>query len=696
MNKKSLFLILIIFIVANLNILININDFVYLKNSDYSDIAITHYPNLFYIQQGIIADHEIPLWSNLIQSGYPLVENPLSGIWYMWGWIALLFPLPMGININLLLHILLGILGMYLFLRIEGRSEFASIFGATGFGLCVKMYSHFGAGHLSMIYAVNWTIWLLYFTKISFIKKKLVFQLLPGLILGFILTADPRWIIPASLLWVLYFLNIKERLSKKLYIFIASSLTGLLTSIGLWYSLLHFLQYSTRSTLNALDRNIYALDFPDLLGFFFPEYGGFSEWVLYPSALILLSLVIGIFIYKENKEIRFWYFVILFSLLFSFGDQIPGLRYLFAFPGFSLLRVPSRFIWLVFISYPIISSFVIDYLLLFTNKYKFDRLFFLVIVVVFILFFDIGYIFITHSLPSNLIFSVIFFGFGTLLFGLALHNKINTKFMKIGFLSLLVFDLAIINFNSLKFYDTLTILNQKPDLINLIKTMPKYARIYTPSYSLTQEEAAFWNINQINGIDPMQLSEYVNYFSKASGVKHDNYSVTLPSFINGNPITANKMSCPDLEKIIKLNVGFVISDFELTNCDGFKDPQFVNNKFVYKTKFIFQVAYFESGIDGVSLEKYSANQISLSSNQGGRLVFSELFYPGWKAFVDGQEIQIGKKDIFRYIDLASGKHFVELKFKPDYVNYVLLIQILSLLVVLFLLIWENINVHKEK
>ena len=695
MNKKSLFLILIIFVVANLNVLININDFVYLKNSDYSDIAITHYPNLFYIQQGILTDHEIPLWSNLIQSGYPLIENPLSGIWYIWGWIALMFPLPLGININLLLHILLGILGMYQLLRIEGRSEFASIFGAVGFGLSVKMYSHFGAGHLSMLYAVNWTPWLLYLTRIYFIKKTFVYWLLPGLILGFILSADARWIIPAGILWVFYLLYLNNSVVKKSLLFLASSITGLLTSIGLWYSLLQFLQYSTRTTLSISDRNIYALNFTDLLGFFIPRYGEFVEWVLYPSAIILLSLVLGIFIYKENKEIRFWYFVILFSLLFSFGDKIPGLRFLFALPGFSLLRVPTRFIWLVFISNSIISSFVIDFLLDITNRYKFDRYFFLVAVFVFILFFDAGYIFISQTLTPNLIFSLIFFCFGMVLIGFAINKKANTKYLKIGFLSLLVIDLIIVNFNSLKFFDTSTILNKKPDLVKLIKTMPEYIRVYTPSYSLTQEEAAFWSINQINGIDPMQLSEYVNYFSKASGVLYDNYSVTLPVFKDGNPSTDNVKSCPDLEKLIKLNVGFVVSDFELSNCNGFKNPQIIDNKFVYQMDFKFQAAYFKSGNDEIILNKYSANQISLSSKQGGRLIFSELYYPGWKAYVDGREIQVGKEDIFRSIDIEKGKHLVELKFKPGYLNYVLSIQILCLSIIMFLLILEKVNVRKE-
>ena len=164
MNKKVFVLILLIFLIINLNFIIHLDEFVFLKNSEYSDIPISHFPNIYFIQQEIRLNHEIPLWSNLIYSGYPFIENPLSGIWYLWGWIAILFPLPLGININLLLHMFLGIVGFFLLLRLENRSIFASIFGAFAFGFCTKLISHIGAGHLSMIYAVCWTPWLLYFT----------------------------------------------------------------------------------------------------------------------------------------------------------------------------------------------------------------------------------------------------------------------------------------------------------------------------------------------------------------------------------------------------------------------------------------------------------------------------------------------------------------------------------------------------
>lgn len=696
MNKKVFFLLLLIFFILNLNFIIHLDEFVFLKNSEYSDIPISHFPNIYFIQQEIRQNHEIPLWSNLIYSGYPFIENPLSGIWYLWGWIAIIFPLPLGININILLHMFFGVVGSFLLLRLEYRSIFASIFGAFAFGFCTKLISHIGAGHLSMIYAVCWTPWLLYLTKrIHFSTTKTAY-IFPGLILGFIISADPRWIVPSGLLWFFYALLLPVERKRKIYLFLCSVLTGLLTSIGMWFSLLKFLNYTTRTFMTVEDRNVYSLKFSHLLGFLFPDNGSFSEWILYPSAIVLLLVVLGLFLYKENKPIRFWYIVILVSLLLSFGNSIPGLGFVFSLPGFSLLRVPSRFIWLVFFAYSFVSSFVIDYLLEYKKSYKFDRFFFLVPITVFQILFLIGIFSLSGSINYLFIFSTVFFIIGTILIGLVVHKNFSPVLKKTALISLFIFELFIININSIKYKQSDVLLNSKPELISEIKSMPQYARIYTPSYSISQEEAAFWQINQINGVDPMQLSDYVNFFEKASGIDYSEYSVTLPPFRTGNPAYDNQAACPDKKGLEELNVGMVISDFEFEKCSGFSEYEIINDKYVYQIDSVLKPANFENSESEIELIEYSPNRIQVKTDQGGRLYFKEIYYPGWKAFVNGSMTEVGKSEIFRFIELPDGENIVELRFIPDYLKSITGIHVLCLSFVFVLLFLELINVRKNK
>ena len=69
----------------------------------------------------------------------------------------------------------------------------------------------------------------------------------------------------------------------------------------------------------------------------------------------------------------------------------------------------------------------------------------------------------------------------------------------------------------------------------------------------------------------------------------------------------------------------------------------------------------------VKLTAYDANALTyeVNSPNGGVVVFSEIYYPGWQATVDGQPVEIACADyILRAIKVGPGKHTVDFKFDP--------------------------------
>ena len=69
----------------------------------------------------------------------------------------------------------------------------------------------------------------------------------------------------------------------------------------------------------------------------------------------------------------------------------------------------------------------------------------------------------------------------------------------------------------------------------------------------------------------------------------------------------------------------------------------------------------------VTLTKYEPNELQydVRSAKGGVIVFSEIYYPGWTATVDGEETEIGRVDyVLRAIAVKAGNHKVVLTFKP--------------------------------
>lgn len=90
----------------------------------------------------------------------------------------------------------------------------------------------------------------------------------------------------------------------------------------------------------------------------------------------------------------------------------------------------------------------------------------------------------------------------------------------------------------------------------------------------------------------------------------------------------------------------------------------------------------------VTITSYEPNRLvyDVNSGKGGVLVFSEIYYPGWTATVDGQPVELGRVDyILRAIHIQPGRHQVELAFFPKsvsttetfaYVAFLLLVLVL--------------------
>ena len=70
----------------------------------------------------------------------------------------------------------------------------------------------------------------------------------------------------------------------------------------------------------------------------------------------------------------------------------------------------------------------------------------------------------------------------------------------------------------------------------------------------------------------------------------------------------------------------------------------------------------------VVLTAYEPNDLKyeVNSAKGGIVVFSEIYYPGWQAYIDGEKVEHGRANyILRAMNVPAGKHVVEFKFDPD-------------------------------
>ena len=90
----------------------------------------------------------------------------------------------------------------------------------------------------------------------------------------------------------------------------------------------------------------------------------------------------------------------------------------------------------------------------------------------------------------------------------------------------------------------------------------------------------------------------------------------------------------------------------------------------------------------VTITGYEPNRLTydVNSGKGGVLVFSEIYYPGWTATVDGEPVELGRVDyVLRAMNVKPGRHEVVLSFFPKSVNTTETIAYISYLI-LFLVI----------
>jgi uncharacterized membrane protein YfhO len=103
-----------------------------------------------------------------------------------------------------------------------------------------------------------------------------------------------------------------------------------------------------------------------------------------------------------------------------------------------------------------------------------------------------------------------------------------------------------------------------------------------------------------------------------------------------------------------------------------------------------------SGSAAARVLAYEPDRITLAANATapGLLVISEVYAPGWRAFVDGRETPVLPTDhALRGVPLPAGEHTVELRYEPLSLRAGLIVTgvaLAALLIALLAAAWRRI------
>jgi len=593
----------------------------------------------------------------------PFAANPLAGLFYLPGWIAMLFPLPFGILLVSAGHSVFGAWGMFRFLERMGVERRSSLVGGLCFGMMPKLAAHLGAGHISLLYALAWTPWLF----AAYMEDQKGWR--TGAAAGMLFFADPRWAVYAGLLFVPYTIVYRHyktnNIGRLLLFYLKASGTALLIGAPLILPLLEYLPLATRSSLEVKDIFLFGLPNYQLLGLIMPVSSGNVEWFLYPGGIVLTILTVQLFIPDQNNKTRFWNYALVLSLIMSMaflGKVISWIQYL---PVLSLLRVPSRALFLVGFCASIICGFTLEFLKKMDSKdERVQRIG--IITLTFYGMMAMGIMVVTGKVYLQMIWGFGFLALGSFLVMIA-PGRISGNALFLGLSVLILVDLIGTGWMA---YQVRTNYHRVDrDVLEILVRDKTDFRVYTPSYSIGQGEAVASNLELANGVDPMQISSFRSFMERASGVPIYGYSVSIPGIPAGYTEQDFSKYKPNSELLGILNVKYLVSEFPI------QDPEFIpievnSTQYLYRNQKYLPRAWIErdetvSEIIPAQIIKNTPNIIEVRANGPGKLVLSEVYYPGWRVMIDGKKAEITRAhQILRSVSISEGSHLVKFNYRP--------------------------------
>jgi hypothetical protein len=687
----------------------HLNDFAYPYQSSFSDLTISHFPNALFARDALLQWGQIPLWSNTILSGYPFAANPLAGLWYPPGLIVLVLDLPLAFNITILIHLLIGGLGMFNFLRAEGFEEYPALMGGLAFELLPKLFGHYAAGHVTLIYAVVWTPWLLYFQR----KNNSQFATGSILVFGLIILADVRWAAYSGILWGVYSFSLAYSTLKTSRLtfgirrfliwtatFFAQFFLAVMIAAPLILPFIEYVSLSTRSLLTDADNLVQSLPPLNLIGLLIPNFGVYAEWLIYPGAFALLMFTWILINSDLRQKYRFWIILLIASLVLALGSNFPGTAWIFSLPGFNMLRVPSRMAFITGIAFAILTAAGFQWWIKSEastdslSRKPFGLWLLLPIFVIWTFVFGIWYA--QGELPVEFAWGGVAVLAIALLFLLFYQHRINIQTFAFSAILLSFLDLGGVGYSQFNFRSFNDVINEGGEFPALLSDQTGSSRIYTPVYTiLPQQRSAYLRLELAEGVDPLQLKEYVYYFNQATGIPATRYSVTLPLLASELGKENFESFVPDMDLLGRLNVGIVILDFNI-NIPGLLLVEKTDNRYFYENKYVRPRAWVQPDLDIstpyslVSDINITPNQISVLAEGPGILVLSEIKYPGWNVLVDNMPSEILIVDgLFRAVRIEDGKHEVRFVFQPPLLYLGIILQGIAILIVLGSWVWRR-------
>ncbi|MBD3345781.1 MAG: YfhO family protein [Chitinivibrionales bacterium] len=699
----------------------------------WEDILYQGYPNVNFAVSSL-KEFRFPFWTPYIFGGMPFASDPQTIILYPPSWLLFLVSMisePGGITYTwfILLHILLLGIGTYLLSIHLGFHRMASLFVAIAF-----MFSGYVSLHImhTFVYVMAWFPFVFLFLDKAFNSGSIIHVLLAGLFYGISTLGG----YPQYSMWCAYFLlfwslfRAFEKSPRKWQAYAQHLVMfGITAGLGLAMAAIQYLPAfehmaaSVRETMTFEQSVQGSTPFSYLLTLLSPKFFGhvtgdrsagspfwafegqshfFWETSLFCGLGTLFLALRAVIDIKINKRVLFLSILGFILMLLALGEHTPLYRVVFTIvPGFNKFRIPGRFAF--FFSFCLILLAGIGMSKLIKRNEKKDRQYLIAVSVlagVIALFsflflagaFDTSSRYFAHEQVLSQSKNSVALTLGmTVVVMILLVGMIRTSQRGLlgFFLAMLVF-IELYNYgssfgggtmNPKAFYRRFNLRPFKQEL-----TQEKFriqSRLYRgPGEGQMMLPRNLGNVEEIpltEGYNQLRLTRYNELLYKVDiepGQKLFNirYRKMPDQFQFERLSTAPRFYLSTSYKVCS-SIDDVIS---YINSDNFG----VGKDIALEEEPAIAITPREDASGTVRLIEENPNRIELevTADQPMLLSASEVYYPAWKASIDGKKTELYPANLlFRAIAVPEGTHRVVMKYQSSAFTKGMLLSLISLL-----------------
>ncbi|MBI4319517.1 MAG: YfhO family protein [Chloroflexi bacterium] len=430
----------------------------------------------------------------------------------------------------------------------------------------------------------------------------------------------------------------------------------------------------------------------------------------YVGILPLLLAPVALLVARQRRSAALFFagFAAL-SLMLAVGEYsiLHGWLYKFV-PGFDKVRSAGRFLLLFDFSIAVLATFAIDS---FAQKLRARErpTYRIVLLVASVLLggaaLVAGPYFYTALLTSqdkdpaifdrvrtsvnSVNMSILFLGAGVVL--LYLHRYLRRGRAAIAYLALalIVVDLFSANGRYNPTTDDVTAAYRHPEIVDFLRNQPVRGRVDTVTgiWDIWQPDTSLLGgIDDVMGIyNPMLLADFNRYWENLGSRSVPGYDM-----LNARYVIARKDVTldwakfkPALMDVSQLNVyenttalprAMLVPSAEVTSrekmLERLRSADFDPRHTVLldegsKSAAEASSLTFQGNVGTIEYPSVNEVAIRATGNRSAYLVLNEVWYPGWRVFVDGQEAQLLRANyVFRAVAFPAGDHEVRFAFSP--------------------------------